>query len=259
LVGKSPNRLVAAQKTDDLANPALDMIQGFAIIFRTLLPGLERRRLSTVFGMSYTNSRNQRNHFTRNLVREFGAGLLAAALSAGFVIGPFVSNAHAQGGFGLNPIIQAIKEANTRDLKTELGNPANSPNARDARHAPALVVATKAQFRDGVVILLQANARPDATDEDRNTALCVASRSGYAEIVRILILAKADTNKMCENGQTALVGAVIGGHHRIVQQLIDANADLSVEDYTGNRAITYADYDYNRRIIGMLEDAGATR
>ena len=116
-----------------------------------------------------------------------------------------------------------------------------SPDARDAKGVPLLVLAIRNNNPEVAKLLLEKNADANAVSEDRGTtALMEAASLGDTEIVEMLLSHGSDPNIKSKSGRTALMLAVSEGHREAASALIEAGADVNIVDDLGMTAGGYA-------------------
>ncbi len=116
-----------------------------------------------------------------------------------------------------------------------------SPDIRDAKGVPALVLATRNNNPTTGEILLDRGADPNAISDDRGTtALMEASSLGNNRVVEMLLSHGADPDIRSKSGRTALMLAVSEGHRDVAETLLSSGADREIVDDLGMKAGGYA-------------------
>ncbi|MCK4719365.1 ankyrin repeat domain-containing protein, partial [bacterium] len=118
--------------------------------------------------------------------------------------------------------------------------------------------ASRNNYREIVVMLLEAGADPDAGFRQYRSPLINACGRGDAEMFELLIEAGADVNRHDHNGITPLIIASKFNFPVLVSRLIELGADVHVaSDEYYQTALTAAAARNNTQVMGMLLDAGA--
>ena len=141
---------------------------------------------------------------------------------------------------------RALLEASSRRMTTEASTSATSH---------VLAIATKADSREIVQLLVDAGANVNWKDGTGDTALHVAARFGHRECAQILINAGADV----EAAETIyswspLHVAAVDGHFHLVELLVNSGADVLRRDMSGWNAKEHAALRGHLRIAEYLDD-----
>lgn len=148
-----------------------------------------------------------------------------------------IDSASWQDKDGHAPIHLAVLGNHSLCARALLRCPSDNPGAMDAQGSQTgyvLAIATKADSRDLLQLLLEAGANPNWTDESGETALHVAARFGHCECCQILIDggAKVEVTEYAY-GWTPLHVAAVDGHLDLVKLLVKAGATVLRPDSSG--------------------------
>jgi glycerophosphodiester phosphodiesterase len=116
---------------------------------------------------------------------------------------------------------------------------------RISKSSAVLAIATKANFKPIVEMLVEAGVDINWQDKDGETALHIAARFGHDECARVLLKGTADQKanlELTENSfaWTPLHIAAVDGHLSVAQLLVDAGADVNKLDSSGWTAKEHA-------------------
>jgi hypothetical protein len=189
------------------------------------------------------------------------------------------------------PLLQAVSEENTDEIKSLIANGANV-NAKDKNYdgITAIFVAVESGNIETIRILLDYGAKVNVRDAEKHTPLMrldsdatpelVKLLLGYgakikaidaegnnvlhhvafnvnSEVLRTLIVEGADINAQNEDGQTPLMIAAEYENFDCVKALLDADAAVNIRDKSGKTALGIAkDNDYEE-IAKLLISFGA--
>ncbi|KAK4043531.1 Glycerophosphoryl diester phosphodiesterase family-domain-containing protein [Parachaetomium inaequale] len=114
-----------------------------------------------------------------------------------------------------------------------------------SKSSAVLAIATKANFKPIVEMLVEAGVDINWQDKDGETALHIAARFGHDECVRVLLKGSAEQKanlELVENSfaWTPLHIAAVDGHLSVAQLLVDAGADVDRVDSSGWSAKEHA-------------------
>ncbi len=116
-----------------------------------------------------------------------------------------------------------------------------SPDIRDRKGVPVLVLAIRNNNPAAGEVLLSRGADPNAMSEDRGTtALMEAASLGNLHIVEMLLSHGANPDLRSKSGRTALMLAVSEGNRDVAAALLSAGADREIVDDLGMTAVGYA-------------------
>ncbi len=110
---------------------------------------------------------------------------------------------------------------------------------------------------DAVSLFLVAGMSPNAKDERGYPALMIAAMEGARECAEHLIVAGADFNARNNDGQTPLMGAALEGQTSMLRILLDSGADINARDKFKFTALMYADSRGHKDALQLLLNAGA--
>jgi glycerophosphodiester phosphodiesterase len=116
---------------------------------------------------------------------------------------------------------------------------------RISKSSAVLAIATKANFKPIVEMLVEAGVDINWQDKDGETALHIAARFGHDECARVLLKGTVDQKanlELTENSfaWTPLHIAAVDGHLSVAQLLVDAGADVNKLDSSGWTAKEHA-------------------
>jgi uncharacterized protein len=116
-----------------------------------------------------------------------------------------------------------------------------SPDIRDRKGVPLLVLAIRNNNPAAGEVLLSRGADPNAMSEDRGTtALMEAASLGNLHIVEMLLSHGANPDLRSKSGRTALMLAVSEGNREVAAGLLSSGADREIVDDLGMTALGYA-------------------
>ncbi len=108
----------------------------------------------------------------------------------------------------------------------------------------------------GLASLLARGVSPDAKDEKGNPLLMLAAYHGRTEAVRLLLKAGAAPDGRNAKGQTPLGGVAFKGHVEIARLLLEAGADPEA-DQGGSKPADLAVTFGRREIVELLQSHSA--
>jgi glycerophosphodiester phosphodiesterase len=114
-----------------------------------------------------------------------------------------------------------------------------------SKSSAVLAIATKANFKPIVEMLVEAGVDINWQDKDGETALHIAARFGHDECAKVLLKGTAEQKanlELVENSfaWTPLHIAAVDGHPSVAQLLVDAGADVDKVDSSGWTAKEHA-------------------
>lgn len=105
--------------------------------------------------------------------------------------------------FGITPLIDAVQKRNAVKVRKLLDAEADTEIRQPTNDETVLILATKNNDFDIVLMLLRAGARVDGYGYSGMTALMYAACYGYTPIARILLEYGADPNRKTKAGRSA--------------------------------------------------------
>ncbi|KAL2020112.1 hypothetical protein VTK56DRAFT_8717 [Thermocarpiscus australiensis] len=114
-----------------------------------------------------------------------------------------------------------------------------------SKSSAVLAIATKANFKDIVELLVEAGVDINWQDKTGETALHIAARFGHDECAKVLLRGTAEQKADLELAEksfawTPLHIAAVDGHLSVAQLLVDAGADVNKLDSSGWTAKEHA-------------------
>ena len=155
-----------------------------------------------------------------------------------------------------NPLIDATLKGDVYKMHQATLS-GQSVNETDREFTPALVLAAKGSFYDGVQYLLANKANPDARARDGTTALSHVAFSGRTDIAELLLRGNADPDQVGREQDAPILIATRAHNTQIVRLLIEYKADLEATDLTGRNAFDMAQERNYNDIVSLLQAAGA--
>lgn len=140
----------------------------------------------------------------------------------------------------VDPLLAAVKDANTREVRSLLGDGADA-NTTTEHGMPLVSYAAMKGESDIVAALLESGADVEAADKTGATALMYAAQFDQDDVVDALIEAGANVNAADNLGWTPLIRAIIGGNIEAVRALMAAGADVNATDFFGRDALRVAE------------------
>ncbi|MCP4697842.1 MAG: hypothetical protein GY862_13470 [Gammaproteobacteria bacterium] len=148
-------------------------------------------------------------------------------------------------GMGAWPIAGALEENGKQLFRSILEDNSGaaaasldagvSPNVRDARGNPALIVAINRKRSRIVTLLLARGADANLANAADTTPLMAAAAKGYTRIMKKLLKHGAEVNlQNSQSGATALMYAARRNRVGAVRLLLDNHADATLLDRDGN-------------------------
>jgi len=156
-----------------------------------------------------------------------------------------------------NPLIDATNEGDVYKMHQSTLSGA-SVNQTDREFTPALVLAAKGGFYEGVRYLLANGAHPNARARDGTTALSHVAFSGRADIAELLLRSKADPDQVGRDQDAPILIATRARNTAIVKLLLQYNVDVEATDLTGRNALDMAEERHFDDIANLLRAAGST-
>ena len=101
-----------------------------------------------------------------------------------------------------------------------------TPDARNEKGKPALVIAAEENHREVAKLLLKRSADVNECDDEGRSALHIACNRGFSGIVTLLLKAGTNPDAKAIDGRTPLYEAVESQRLHLVQLLIDHGVDI---------------------------------
>jgi ankyrin repeat protein len=167
----------------------------------------------------------------------------------------------ARDGIGRTPLLWAATTGNlalsAALLSGELGKKADI-SASNNRGRNALHLASEANHKDMVKLLLDRGADPNAFSDGGWTALHNAAQSGHDAVVSLLLNAGANVNAELSNGMTPLHWAAFNGHEEVVQLILaKPETKINIKDSFNRSPLLCALERHRKEIAQLLSPARA--
>lgn len=155
-------------------------------------------------------------------------------------------------GEGIEPLFKNIIKDQAGEVALYLEGD-NSPDIRDSRGNPALVVATSYKRLSIVRMLLEAQANPNLTNASGMTALMMAASKKHQGLMQLLLEHGANVNQQNpQTGYTALMYAVQKNYPEGVKLLLEHQADVNLKSNDETTALEIAQTNHYTEIIHLF-------
>jgi uncharacterized protein len=169
----------------------------------------------------------------------------------------FLSFAAAQGAQNVNPLFDAVQNANEAAVQLAIRNHVD-PNATEADGTTPLHYAAQIDDLEIAELLIANGANTKAVNKYGVTPLSLACTNGSAAMIEKLIAAGVDAKSALPEGETALMTASRTGKLDAVQVLLKHGADVNAkETWRGQTALMWAAAEGHVAVVEALIQAGA--